>query len=169
MTFTTHGHHIHGTILALRDQPRQVARCGGPSLCEKCGAESFRALNETLAIPTHTDISNTQGEKEDNTAMKTETYQRKTFEVQAVQVTEENFHEVAEWCNGQIITPQEPQMALEGMESTPKSYILVFVHRPLTPRQGQAHIGDWVLWTLKGFKVYTDAAFHKNFELRNQA
>ena len=36
--YTSHGHHIPGTI-KNNDRPAQVARCGGPGLCKVCMKE----------------------------------------------------------------------------------------------------------------------------------
>ena len=38
MTYTSHGHHISGSVLDSGDAPPK-ARCGGPGLCGKCSAE----------------------------------------------------------------------------------------------------------------------------------
>lgn len=42
MAFTSHGHHISGTILIDADKPERVARCGGPGLCSECSKEAHR-------------------------------------------------------------------------------------------------------------------------------
>jgi len=78
---------------------------------------------------------------------------RRSFDVRAVQVTEENFQEVADWTRGGIVG--EPGVA---------DYILIKVKHPLNKRQTQAFVGDWVLKTQKGFKVYQDEAFKRNFQ-----
>lgn len=83
-------------------------------------------------------------------------YVRKPFYIDAVQVTEENLKEVAQWCMGDIRT--------EVREKGEVTYIKVRVHRPLNERQTKAYVGDWVLYANKGFKVYTGQAFEKNFE-----
>ena len=36
--YTSHGHHIRGTI--KDEDPKSVARCGGPGLCSKCSVEA---------------------------------------------------------------------------------------------------------------------------------
>ena len=41
--YTSHGHQIQGTI-AEEPRPSHVARCGGPSICVKCGTEAMAAL-----------------------------------------------------------------------------------------------------------------------------
>jgi hypothetical protein len=85
--------------------------------------------------------------------MKTHKFARKPFYVDAVRVSEANIEEVAAWCEGQIQETDDGQ-----------TYISVKVHRPLTERQTQAFIGDWVLYAGSGFKVYTPKAFDKSFE-----
>lgn len=85
--------------------------------------------------------------------MKTHKFARKPFYVDAVRVSEANMEEVAEWCEGKIVEHE-----------TEGKYISVKVHRPLTERQTQAFIGDWVLFAGTGFKVYVPKAFDKSFE-----
>ena len=43
--YTSHGHHIPGTI-KNDDSPAQVARCGGPGLCQVCMKEAQKAMTE---------------------------------------------------------------------------------------------------------------------------
>lgn len=85
--------------------------------------------------------------------MKTHKFARKTFYVDAVRVSEANIEEVATWCNGTI-----------EQDETGHTFLKVEVLRPLTERQEQAYIGDWVLGADRGFKVYTPKAFEKQFE-----
>lgn len=94
----------------------------------------------------------------------TQRYIRKPLYVDAVQVTEDNFYEVAHWCNGDIAT-DNPQFK-ERMGSAPVNqlYIRVRVHSPQSDRQKQAHIGDWVLYNNRGYKIYTDRAFQNSFD-----
>lgn len=80
---------------------------------------------------------------------------RKPFDVDAVQVTEENMREVAEWCNGELRTITSGQDA--------GTYIKVKVRYPLNDRQTQAWPSDWVLASQKGYKVYTDNAIRHSF------
>lgn len=87
--------------------------------------------------------------------MQIQKFTRKPFTVEGVKVTEENLAEVAEWCLGEIQTNPK----------TNKRHIRVDAHRPLTERQTMAMIGDWVLFHNRGYKVYTEAAFSRNFEL----
>lgn len=85
--------------------------------------------------------------------MKTHKFARKTFYVDAVRVSEANINEVAEWCGGTI-----------KEDETGHAFLSVEVNRPLTERQTQAFIGDWVLFAGTGYKVYTPKAFDKSFE-----
>lgn len=86
--------------------------------------------------------------------LKTDKFARKPFYVDAIQVTGENMEAVAEWCQGNVVKAEPPKA----------SYIKVRVHRPMTPRQTQAFVGDWVLYAGTGFKVYNDRAFRNHFE-----
>lgn len=88
--------------------------------------------------------------------MQTERYVRRPFEVEAVQVTEENYEEVATWCGGTIHSP-------DSGVTTAKVFIRVEVKNPQNERQTRAHIGDWILFAGKTFRVYTTNAFTRNF------
>lgn len=101
--------------------------------------------------------------KKDPTMVNTVKYVRKPFEVQAVQVTEENFEAVASWCGGTIVTTRAPKEADGVSETEEKRYIKVNVSRPLNERQTQAYVGDWLLEAEKGLKVYADGPFTRNF------
>ena len=85
--------------------------------------------------------------------LQTDKYVRKPFYINAIQVTPELMRDIAEWCSGAV-------------ETTPKGddYIRVRVHRPLYERQTKAFVGDWVLYSNNGYKVYTDKAFNATFE-----
>lgn len=83
--------------------------------------------------------------------------QRKPFEVDAVQVTEENIFEVAVWCEGFVVGIKEKDLPYNP-------YIQVKVHKPQSPRQTTAFVGDWVLKTKTGNRVYTDKAYKESFE-----
>lgn len=82
-------------------------------------------------------------------------YVRKPFRVNAVQVTHENLAEVSEWCKGEV------QEDIKGASTRP--YIKVPVHRPLNQRQTHAFVGDWILESEMGLKVYTQRAFETSF------
>lgn len=90
-------------------------------------------------------------------SLKTHKFARKPFYVDAVRVSDANMEEVAEWCKGTIEVSEDE-------ETKGQKFISVKVHRPLTERQTQAFIGDWVLFAGTGFKVYIPKAFDKSFE-----
>lgn len=81
-------------------------------------------------------------------------YVRKPLYVDAVQITEENFDEAVRFCFGESAVDEDDQ-----------KYIQVRVHQPKNQRQTRAYVGDWLLYTQRGYKVYTDKAFHTNFDL----
>lgn len=87
------------------------------------------------------------------------TYVRKPFPVQAVRVTEKNINQVSLWCEGEI-------KGLGEHDGRWGVFIEVKVVNPdpNKPRQSQAFVGDWVLKSEQGFKVYTDRAFEKSFD-----
>lgn len=91
-------------------------------------------------------------------SLETEQYARKSFDVDAVQVTEENINDVAEWCQGSVRTEKGRK------DGETRQYVKVRVLRPLNPRQTKAFVGDWVLYAGTGYKVYTDNAFNESFE-----
>lgn len=45
MVYTSHGHHIPGTVLG-KNRPERVMRCGGPNFCTKCRLEASSYINE---------------------------------------------------------------------------------------------------------------------------
>jgi hypothetical protein len=86
--------------------------------------------------------------------VETQRYIRKPLYVEAVQITEENFDDILAWVPGKVET--------QGG----KKFIRVFVKDPKIPRQTQAFVGDWILWTERGgHKVYTPKAFQAAFDL----
>lgn len=101
----------------------------------------------------------------------TRKYVRKPLYVDAVQVTEENFADIARWCFGEVQNIDEsPVDRSKPLEPT-KQFIHVRVHNPnpKNPRQTQAYVGDWILYTERGYKVYTTKAFTANFDLVEDA
>ncbi len=90
-----------------------------------------------------------------------EKYIRKPLVVVGVEVTEDNFMELALWVQGSI-------MNIDGSESDvidpKKQFILVRVHNPKSPRQSRAFVGDWILYSDRGYKVYSPKAFKNTFD-----
>lgn len=89
-------------------------------------------------------------------AVETRRFIRKPLFVDAVRVTAGNFDEVAVWCGGVIHQAEAP--------NAHKNYIKVSVHIPKNVRQTQAFVGDWILYTERGYKVYTNKAFRTAFD-----
>lgn len=85
----------------------------------------------------------------------TTVFVRKTFEVDAVQVTDWNIAVVAEWCRGTVYMPEEGDKVA--------MHVKVNVLKPLNERQTCAFVGDWILLSSTGFKVYTNRAFTNSF------
>lgn len=83
---------------------------------------------------------------------------RKPLYVDAVRITRANFEEVATWCQGEIQRDEVPG------KGTSKPFIRVRVHNPKNPRQTKAMVGDWLLYTERGYKVYTNTAFRASFD-----
>jgi hypothetical protein len=88
---------------------------------------------------------------------------RKPFYVDAIQVTASNIDDVAKWCGGKVKRAKPDPDIVEGRVAV--KYVAVNVYRPINDRQKQAFVDDWVLKADKGFKVYTNHAFHNSFEL----
>lgn len=89
--------------------------------------------------------------------IQTKKYVKKPLYVQAVQITKENFEEIAEWCQGEIKN--------ENASNPQHRYIYIQTHNPNNARQSQAIVGDWILHTDRGYKIYTPMAFEGSFEL----
>lgn len=86
--------------------------------------------------------------------IKTTKYIRKPLYVDAVRINANNFDAVVAWCQGEVDTDQ----------TSNKQFIKVRVHNPKNPRQTKAFVGDWLLYTERGYKVYTNKAFHASFD-----
>jgi hypothetical protein len=99
----------------------------------------------------------------ENTSL-TKKYVRKPLFVDAVQVTEQNFADIARWCFGEIGNIDESPVDRSADIQPTKQYIHVRVHNPKNPRQTKAFVGDWILYTERGYKVYTTKAFQANFD-----
>lgn len=76
--------------------------------------------------------------------------------VQAIQVTEDNMADVAEWCGGSI--------KYDGI-GIRRPYIDVKVNHPLRREHTMAYVGCWVTFTKQGFKVYAEDKFRKKHKL----
>lgn len=96
----------------------------------------------------------------------TEKYVRKPLYVDAVQVTAENFMDVARWCFGEIKNKDGSDVDYSKGPDPENQFIKVRVTNPKNIKQTQASVGDWILYTDsgRGFKVYTTKAFLASFE-----
>lgn len=95
----------------------------------------------------------------------TKKYVRKPLYVDAVQITIENMVEISEWCQGEIKNYND--QTLSGQDAGNQQierYVAVRVHNPKNARQTKAFVGDWLLYTTRGYKVYTEKAFKGSFE-----
>lgn len=91
-------------------------------------------------------------------------YVRNPLYVDAVEVTDENFGEVVQWCMGEVYNTFDDSPADKSVPFNPSTqYIRLRVHNPQSTRQTRASVGDWILYTERGYKIYTDMAFKNNF------
>lgn len=89
----------------------------------------------------------------------TDQYIKKPLYVEAVRITRRNFGEVVTWCNGRVQTERP-----DHRENPSKRYIKLQTHNPNSARQTKAYLGDWILKTDRGFKVYPHKAFLESFD-----
>lgn len=85
-----------------------------------------------------------------------EQFRRKTFVVDAVQVTPDNIEEVAEWCGGDVRTEESKGKTVK--------FIKVRVYKALDEEQTKAYVGNFVVYMGSGYKVYKYNAFMRTFE-----
>lgn len=97
-------------------------------------------------------------------AITTQKYIRKPLYVEAVRITPENFLEMAFWCKGSIKNNDGSETKPNQQIDPSKQYIQVQVHNPRNPRQTRAKVGDWILYTERGYKVYSELAFRASFD-----
>lgn len=102
-------------------------------------------------------LTTNNGNATNHMSVTTTQYIRKPLCVSAVRVTGANFDEIVNWCQGEVHQDEMP-------DGTSKKYIRVRVHNPKNPRQTKAFVGDWLLYTERGYKVYTNKAFHASFD-----
>lgn len=85
-----------------------------------------------------------------------EQFRRKTFNVDAIQVTPDNIDEVAEWCGGDVRTEQQKGKNVK--------FVKVRVYKALDDEQTKAFVGNFVVYMGSGYKVYKYNAFMRTFE-----
>jgi len=84
-------------------------------------------------------------------------FTRKTFSVDAMQVTAENIFEIAEWCGGTV-------KGYDSVFDSPHVYVEVPVAMKNSFKRDKAFVGDWVTRTERSFKAYRNEAFKIAFE-----
>jgi hypothetical protein len=85
-------------------------------------------------------------------------YARKPLNVQAIQIDADNMEAVAAWCGGKVLSHPPKK---EGQ--APKKFVRVDVLNPLSKKQTRAYVGDWILKSNQGFKIWSNSAFMKGF------
>lgn len=91
--------------------------------------------------------------------MQIETFVRRPFDVNAVQVTPQNAHEIAEWCNGKVGTSDYKLAGTKVSLDT----VLVPGNGPNKGQMVEARIGSWVVEHLGNFRVYRKKQFEDTF------
>lgn len=95
------------------------------------------------------------------------TYRRKTFTVQAIQVTAGNMNGLAEWCGGQVIVYFPDISRRSGDYRAGQTCVEVVTGRVNGRKQkARAYPGDWVtrLHDSDNFRVYRNKTFLEAFE-----
>ncbi len=79
---------------------------------------------------------------------------RKAFAIKYVEVTEENFRAVADWCGG-----------VAGGEGKDR-FVRVIDKNAMNQRQTKAFLGDFMLWSeeTRSYKAFSRKSFNKAFE-----
>jgi hypothetical protein len=83
-----------------------------------------------------------------------ETYERKPMELEAVRITEENIHQVAEWCEGEVVPIVGQRGNALRLHGNKKG-----VYKPHT-----VEIGMWVTFNGLTYKCYHDGEFTRLFQ-----
>lgn len=89
-----------------------------------------------------------------------EQWNRNSFGVSAVQITEDNLREVAEWCSGRVLADlgsETPYIALV-VGSNESRWV-----------EANAYIGDWIIIDEDGRQAhYNDENFRKEYKKRSE-
>lgn len=88
--------------------------------------------------------------------MEIQLYSRKPLVVEAIRVSADNLEAISAWCGGTVVR-------VENETKKDRTYISVDVINPVKKALTRAHVGDWVLKSNKGFKIYTNNAFRNSF------
>ncbi len=80
-------------------------------------------------------------------------------------MTVENLADISEWCQGEVRNYNDSPLEGDAAKNVAlERYIHVRVHNPKNTRQTKAFVGDWILYTERGYKVYTQKAFKNSFD-----
>lgn len=86
--------------------------------------------------------------------LEVETWERKSFRIQAIEVKSDNMREVAEWCNGEFKAPEAPGRRAFIAVPGPRGATII-----------RAYVGDYItrLTTVHSYRVYKAASFKEAF------
>jgi hypothetical protein len=79
----------------------------------------------------------------------------------------QNFVALANWCQGEIRANESDELISYDHSNgiNPEAHhIRIRVHNPKNIRQTKGFVGDWILYTDRGYKVYTQKAFKASFD-----
>ncbi|AVD99500.1 hypothetical protein SEA_BING_78 [Streptomyces phage Bing] len=96
-----------------------------------------------------------------------QTYRRKTFTVQAIQVTVDNMKGLAEWCGGDVIVYFPDIHKQSGDYRAGQTCVEVTIGEVNGRKQkARAYPGDWItkLYDTENFRVYRNKTFLEAFE-----
>jgi hypothetical protein len=93
--------------------------------------------------------------------MKTQEYRRKSFSVNAVEVTLQNFEEVAEWCKGEVAYESVKMMGAE----TKLPVVKIKGQGDNRGREFKAYLGCFIIELKGSFRVYKPTQFWNSFEI----
>lgn len=95
------------------------------------------------------------------------TYRRKTFTVQAIQVTADNVRGLAEWCGGNVIV-YFPDISRQSGDYRAGQTCVEVVIGSVNGREkkARAYPGDWItkLHDTDNYRVYRNKTFLETFE-----
>lgn len=95
------------------------------------------------------------------------TYRRKTFTVQAIQVTTDNMKGLADWCDGNVIIyfPDTSRQSGDYRAGQTCVEVVIGVVNG-RPQKARAYPGDWITKLLDAddFRVYRNKTFLEAFE-----
>ena len=170
MTYTSHGHHISGSVLDSGDAPSK-ARCGGPGLCGKCSAEQAAWQKEADRLAEIKKLDDASPQHQGILIPKR--FKTKPVEIEAIQFVggPANGMDIVAWigANGGKATwrnsaaPWTSEDGTAGHSGWPESLTIETLEGHM-----QAPEGWWIIRGTEGeFYPCADAPFHKKYEELN--